>query len=354
MTADELDAETADEPAAERGERARELVGIQARFRALTLRAGAELRLFDVVGDDPQSAAEIAAVVDSDAEYTARLLRALAHYGVMTEDTAGEYTITDDGRLFRADGPLPARDPLLFFWHPDYLAAWGQLPNIVSEGGPDGFVREFGEDFFAHQAETPDLAAAFNGTMTAGGERKTREFLAALDEYDFGPYSTVCDVGGGHGHLLSHLLEAEPHLDGVVLEIPRVVAETDRHIAAEVGVDDRVEYVSGDMFETVPEADVYVLQGILHDWSDEQSETILSTIRAAVADGGRLFVSEPVLPPAGENHPAIPSDINMMVIGGRERTESEFRRLFSNAGWDLRETWGPTDSGRTILEATPS
>lgn len=354
MTADELDASTADETAAERVERARELVGIEARFRALTLRAGAELGLFDVVGEDSQSADEIAAAVGSDSEYTARLLRALAHYGVMAEDGAGEYTITDDGRLFRADGPHRARDPLLFFWHPDYLAAWGQLPNIVSEGGPDGFVREFGRDFFAHQAATPDLAAAFNATMTAGGERKTREFLGALDGYDFGPYATVCDVGGGHGHLLSHLLESQPHLDGFVLEIPGVVAETDRHVAARVGVDDRLEYVSGDMFETVPEADVYLLQGVLHDWSDEKSETILSTIRTVVADGGRLFVSEPVLPPAGEHHPAIPSDINMMVIGGRERTESEFRRLFSNTGWELLDTWGPTDSGRAVLEAKPS
>lgn len=164
-------------------------------------------------------------------------------------------------------------------------------------------------------------------------QRRVAHRESVVPSIDFGLYSTVCDVGGGHGHFLSHLLESQPHLDRIVLEIPSVVAETHRHVAARVGVDDCLEYDSGDMFETVPETDVYVLQVILHDWSDEKSEAILSTIRGVVADGGRLFVADPVLPPTGERHPAIPGDINMMVIGGRERAESEFRRLFSHAGW---------------------
>lgn len=31
----------------------------------------------------------------------------------------------------------------------------------------------------------------------------------------------------------------------------------------------RLEYVGGDMFETVPAADAYVLKFIVHDWDDE-------------------------------------------------------------------------------------
>ncbi|WP_433634386.1 methyltransferase [Halomicrococcus sp. NG-SE-24] len=82
----------------------------------------------------------------------------------------------------------------------------------------------------------------------------TREMLAG---YDWSDVSHVCDVGGGHGHLLCSLLDEHPHLEGIVLERPDVLEEENRLWALEMGVEDRCSYVTGDFFEAVPAADVY-------------------------------------------------------------------------------------------------
>jgi hypothetical protein len=61
-------------------------------------------------------------------------------------------------------------------------------------------------------------------------------------------------------------------------------------------LENRCTYVVGDMFERVPPADAYCLQRILHDWSDPDCVRILSKIREAASDGGRVFIIEHIMP----------------------------------------------------------
>jgi methylase of polypeptide subunit release factors len=59
--------------------------------------------------------------------------------------------------------------------------------------------------------------------MTSASALQSAWTLEALREYDFAAIRTICDIGGGQGHLLCALLKAYPHLTGIVLDLPAVV-----------------------------------------------------------------------------------------------------------------------------------
>ena len=110
---------------------------------------------------------------------------------------------------------------------------------------------------------------------------------------------------------------------------------------------DRVEILPGDFFNAVSgEADCIVMRHVLHDWNDDQSATILHNSRAALAEGGRLLIVEKVIQPGNEPGFAKLLDLNMLAIGGKERTEEQYRKLLQAAGLELvavRTTPGPID-----------
>jgi hypothetical protein len=136
------------------------------------------------------------------------------------------------------------------------------------------------------------------------------------------------DVGGGNGALLVALLERQPRLEGIVLDLP----ETNRDEAA---LGDRVRFVAGSFFDSVPEGDAYVLSGILHDWDDERAGAILRTIRAAAPPHARLIVLETVLSAGNDPHGGKWLDLLMLIIGGRERTEEDWRALLGDAAFEI-------------------
>jgi len=108
-------------------------------------------------------------------------------------------------------------------------------------------------------------------------------------------------------------------------------------VLAEQGLSQRCEFVAGDFFQAVPAGgDAYLMSHILHDWDDQQAATILRNCRQAMKPNGRVLVVETVIPAGNEFSPGKLFDLEMMVlVGGLERTEAEYRRLFETAGFDL-------------------
>lgn len=331
---------------------ATDLIGTGKLWSGQLLYTSVRLGIIDLLGDGPMSADVIANELDLHADNCYRLLRALGHFGVLEETQDHRFTLTPVGKLFQADHPHSVQHLLLVDRSPEWVLPMLHLSDIIEEGEPNGFVREFGCEFFEYLEQNQEFGAIFNDHMTARSKRETEFVLDALDAYDFSAFSHVCDVGGGHGHLLCRLLETNPHLDGTVLELPSVIAEEDRLWASKVGVVDRCEYQEGDMFEEVPEADAYLMKFILHDWVDKECVRILSNVYEAAPSDGRLFVIESVVPGPKTSHFSKRLDMTMMVhTGGCERTKSEYSRLLKRAGWTLEETWIPEEGPLTVLEA---
>lgn len=332
---------------------AMDLVDSQDYLRQRILYAAVDLGLFDTLEDTHKSSDAMASTLDLDPSYTYRLLRALTSYGVVTENDQRGFALTPVGVCFQSDHPESIAGVIEFSFHPDHEAAWRHLPAMVREGGPDGYVREFGHDFFTHIEDAPELAAAFNELQTLNSKREAPQVLDAVSELDFSGMRTLCDVGGGHGYLLARLLDAYPKLEGIVLDLPSVVEEHDQHWASEIGVADRCEYMAGDMFESVPESDAYVLKHILHDWDDADCETILTTIHETAPADARLFVAEPLVPGPGVDHPSKQYDIVMLVENGaRERTRTEYEALFERTGWELEDVHASDEGPLSVIEAT--
>ena len=182
--------------------------------------------------------------------------------------------------------------------------------------------------------------------------------MAVAATYDFTPFRTVVDVGGGGGALLTGILGQNPALRGTVFDLPRVADGARRRIAA-AGLGDRCEFVAGDFFQAVPAGgDAYILKHVIHDWDDRRARGILENCRRAMGSHGKLLIVEGVYPPridqSAPGRGAAANDVNMMVCtGGRQRSEAEFRQLFEDAGFTLTRIV-PTPAMSSIIEGVPA
>ena len=151
-----------------------------------------------------------------------------------------------------------------------------------------------------------------------------------------------------------HLYDDVISHDEEGVDLPNVAAEAERNIAA-AGLADRCQVVRGNFFEGVPVGgDAYLLSHIIHDWDEDECLRILANCRSAMGDRGRLLIVESVLRPGDEPDPGKILDLVMLVVpGGQERSEQEYRVLLDKAGFQLSRVV-PTQSSVSIVEAVPS
>jgi len=326
---------------------------IYGRWRSQILYAGAELGVFDhLASNSSKQAQDLATELHVDASLLYRLMRALASLGLLVENDTRGFANSETGELFRSDHPQSMRYRVLVAEGPEHYAIWKHLPDIIRDGRQNGFVREFGAPAFEYAKTNERYRRAFDRGMTGHSIAQSNLVLEALRDYDFSSLRTICDIGGGHGHLICALLNAYPHLSGFVLDLPEVFNDPGHLWARKLGMEDRCTYVGGDMFKKVPPADAYSIKMILHDWNDEECIEILAKLRDTVTSRiGRIFIIEHVVPGPNEPHFAKLFDIHMMCWGtGRERTEGEYAGLMEAAGWKYCRAWYPRDRTIGIVE----
>jgi hypothetical protein len=313
--------------------------------------AAARLNLADHVGEDPVSCAELAELAALPERSLFRLMRALSSVGVFDEASPRAFRSTPLSTLLKSDVPGSLRSTAFFMGEVLY-PAWGNLLSSLKSEQPS-FADTFGTDFFAYQAAHPEHGKAFQ-EMMAGLNRATN--AAVPRAYDFSGIGRLVDVGGGNGSQLAAIMQANPEIRGVLFDLPHVL-ESARQNLAEAGVIDRCELIGGDFFDGVPEgAEAYLLRWVLHDFDDDRSVKILQRCRSAMGPSGRLLVIEQVMPAFGETPSWVSAFIDLqmlLLLGGQERTEEEFRALFEAADFELRRTI-PTDSPHSIVEGIPA
>jgi SAM-dependent methyltransferase len=311
---------------------------------AQALHVAAELGIADLLQNGPRSAEDLARTTGTDAGALYRVLRFLASEGVFREESAGRFAQTELSAGLRADAPDSPRDFIRMINSEPY-AAWGQLLHSVRTGGT-GFEHVFGAPRFAWLANQPEAAALFQRAMIAVSGSAN---LEAAEAYDFAGCKRVVDVGGGHGQLLSAIVTRNPHLAGVLYDLPAGIEAARKGVGGPLP---RCELVAGDFFKSVPEgADIYIMKKVIHDWDDERAAKILANCRRALAPGGKVLLAETIVPPGNDPHPIKLMDLNMLAVtGGMERTREQYERLFASAGLRLARIV-PTRSPLSILEA---
>jgi SAM-dependent methyltransferase len=297
---------------------------------AQAIYAAAKLQIADLVAERPRTVEELARAAGCDGRSLHRLLGALRSLGVFEEASDGmvRNTPLSDALRHNVSGSMGAW--ALFLSAPFNWKLWGNLEETVRTGTPAA-ARVYGRSFWEYLAQNPADAAVFNNAMSAGSQMSAS---AVVSGYDFSQFKSIVDVGGGHGELLHGILSAAPQLKGVLFDLPEVVANAD--ILRNTAVAARAEIVGGSFFDRVPPADAYILHGVIHDWNDTDAVAILKSCRRAITPGGKLLIATSVLNASGEPDRGSFMDIYMMLYGGCERTEDEFRAILAESGFLLK------------------
>jgi SAM-dependent methyltransferase len=307
--------------------------------------AAAKLGVADLLRDGPRSAADLAAAAGTDPRALYRLLRALAGLGIFAEEEGQRFALTPMAEFLRTDAAGSVRSLAVVRGEWQY-EAWGRLLYSV-QTGRSAFEHVQGMPLFEYLSRHPEKGRLFDEAMTGIHGQET---AAMLEAYDFSAVGTLADVGGGNGSVLTAILGRYPSLVGILFDLPGVAGRARANIEAG-GLARRCRVVGGSFFEAVPAgADVYLLRHIIHDWDDARSVAILRNCRQAMGPGGKLLVVEGVVPPGNEPSVSKFYDLAMMVLpGGMERTEGEYRLLFEAAGFRLSRIV-PTRSWVSLIE----
>ena len=308
----------------------------------------AQMNLADkFAGDEPRTAAELAAEYGMRHRELYRYLRSLTGLGLLASAGSDSFRLTDLGAALRTGAPGAARSAVIALVGDMVKPAWKAFDHGLFTGDP-GFEKAHGMGLFEYCQANPGMAQLFSETMVGF---HGREPPAVAEAYDFSGIGSLVDVGGASGNMLGHVLSRHPTVRGVLYDLPHVVVDAPPLLAT-FGVEDRVTIESGSFFDSVPAGhDAYLLSHIVHDWDDGENATILKNVREAMNPDGKRLIVEMVLPEGDEPHMGKMLDMMMLLVpGGEERTPSEYAALLEPNGFRVTQVV-PTASAVSVVEA---
>jgi acetylserotonin O-methyltransferase len=270
-------------------------------------------------------------------------------------------------KLLRKDGPVyrnrPVAETYLRRSSPDTMTGyilysnnalfrlWANLEDAVREGTPR-WEQTFGGHgaLFDHFFKTDEAMRDFLMGMNGFGQLSSPAVAAA---FDLSRFRRLADLGGATGHLALAACDRYPGLRAVVFDLPRVIDLVGRIRLQPCPV----EFLAGDFFvDPLPEADLFAVGRILHDWGEEKIRRLLRKIHDRLPAGGALLIAERLLAEdKGGPVAAHMQSLNMLVCTeGKERTLGEYRALLEGVGFrdvEGRITGAPLDA---VLARRPS
>lgn len=312
---------------------------------AQALGAVARLGVADQIANGPKSSAAIAAAVGADPANLRRTLRALSTVGMFSLSGQDSWSLTQLGECLRSDVPGSMRFMAMAETDHAHWASWGRFSEAVRTGQPQAEAA-LGCKPWDYYAQHPEDGAAFSRAMA---NISSLAVAPVLGSYDFSGADVIADIGGAYGALLAAVLRKEPKARGVLFDLPHIV-EGATDVLGDVA--SRTQRVAGNfLVDALPSANLYLLKHILHDWDDGNSLKILRAVRAAMPPGARVLIIEIMIGEPVQPGPGPFMDLNMMVmLGGMERTSTEYGALLTQAGLKLVRTV-PTPSPYAIVEA---
>jgi SAM-dependent methyltransferase len=291
--------------------------------------AAVELGVIPELASEPRTSRDVALTCGTPHDTMHRLLRGLSAVGVVCEHADGRFSLTPIGACLLPN-VAGSFDGLARLNGSEWCGvAYRGLADAVRTG-QSAFTRHHGEGIFRWLAKHPAEQEVFARAMSTFSGLEVGWVLAA---YDFSDSTHIVDIGGGHGMLLSRILQQVPNAKGTLFDVPDVIETAPTQLLSEVR--ERCDLVAGDFFNQVPErGDLYILKHILHDWDDAAAQAILRQVSRAMRPGGRVLVIEQGIAPPGIPNPGKVMDVVMMALvdGGRERTSEEHAALMHKAG----------------------
>jgi hypothetical protein len=309
-------------------------------WQSRCLGVAAQLELADQLANGPLHVDVLAERTQTHAPSLYRMLRALESTGIFTQSSPRVFANTPQSDCLRRYATGSQWAWIRICLCPDSFIeeGWRGLLLALKNGQP-GYDQLHGCSMWEFMQSNPEQRTNFNAAMRDLSASMTPAVTAS---YDWSTFPVIADIGGGTGSQLSSILDAHPSCRGILFDQPQVVAEAPLH--------DRMERVGGNFFTEIPvQADAYLMRWIIHDWADDKAIAILENVRRIAPSGARLVLVEWVIPETAAFDTGKWMDINMLVnTSGRERTASEFRSLYDQAGFELEHII-PTPSPLRII-----
>lgn len=245
----------------------------------------------------------------------------LAIHELLTIDN-GVCSLTLAGKII-----LHRLKPIFSYWQSSVLVGTSLKLTDSLETNQSSFDKIHGFSFFEYVQKNTKMANDLEKVMS----------FYAIDYSDYFPYlrlsdETVCDIGGGNGALLSSLKQCYPGIKPIILD---KFAYNNRH---------GIEFVKTDFFQKWSlRADIYLMSRILHDWNDEQVTRLLGNIADNMSSKTILYVFETIVSEEDIVDKGVGISFHLLnLLGGRERTLSEFEALFQKSGLTIKDIYSDT------------
>lgn len=289
----------------------------------------AKLEVPDRLAVENMTLPDLAAAVGAREDPLWRVLRFLATHGLIALD--GHHVgLTDFGRVLCKDHPYSMWST---FAAPGPADVAHALTYTLRTGNAAA-DKVFGAPFWDYLAEHPHEQETFDALM-----RRQAQILArsCIPDMEWPADGTIADIGGGLGTVLAAVLDKAPRARGVLVEQPQVL-QSARAFLAGRDMLSRCELDARSLFAPQPEADMYLLVFIVHDWADDDAVKILSAVRRSARPSSVLRIFERLIEDDDSPHASKMFDVGVMLLtSGRERTAGEMKCLLGQAGWEIEQ-----------------
>jgi acetylserotonin N-methyltransferase len=294
------------------------------------------LGVFDALEARPQSVGALAERLHANADALQRLLDACVGLKLLAKKGA-DYANTPEASAYLCRQSPDRLTGYVNYSNDVMWSMWANLKDAVREG-TNRWKQTYGWDgpLFSSFYRTEESLREFLMGMHGFGQISSPHVAAA---FDLTRFKHLVDLGGGTGHLAIAACRQYPGLTATVYDLPEALPLA-REIVSATPVAARIHFEAGDFFQDpLPEADLFSLGRILHDWTEEKITRLLARVFERLPKGGSLLVAEKLLDD-DKSGPSLAQmqSLNMLVCTeGKERTLSEYAELLSKVGFrDVR------------------
>ena len=323
-------------------------------WHSRALYAATRFGVADELGDAEKTTHELAAALSLNEVHLYRLLRMLGSIGVFTETTPRVFVNSKLSHCLRRDHPQSVRAMVLMHNSPVMAKPWMEALGACIESGETPFVKSHGAGLFDYMDRHPEFDALFAQAMDSVEALTGNDYL---DDFDWGRFDRLIDVGGSKGAKALAILAHAPHLRAVVFDRPQVIDHAAESWRGKV--DDallaRIEFIGGDMRERIPQAesdrDLFLFMAVFHGMDDESARRVLVNLRQALGDRRPGVAVVDMVAESCNIDPNVASfDMQMLVnTRGRERTREEWEALFRVTDFVIDEVVAARTFARFIV-----
>lgn len=311
-------------------------------WQSRALYVATKLGLADVIGDGQKNTKEISEELQLNEDHLYRLMRMLGSMSIFDETSPRVFRNCKTSAFLRADNPKNVRAMILMHNSPEMTKPWMESLEQSMHDGEVPFEKSHGVDFFSYMDQNKAFDLLFSEAMDAVENLTGNVFL---EDFNWGAFDRIIDVGGSKGSKSVSILKLFPKLKAVVFDRPQIIEEANTFWNEKI--DDQVlarfDFQAGNMFESLPvsisDNDLYVFFAIFHSLSDEQAKQVLANLKLAIGvNKPYVLIADTVAEETHVNQTVAAFDMQMLIgTRGRERTLGEWKQLLNSCGFEITE-----------------